>query len=135
MSDFVVIAKIQIKPPLEYRCNLNESMEQYRRACNRISAFCFETRLLNQAKIQEHLYDELRDVYGLKSQMACSAIRTVIARYRTILETQNTWIKPNFKKPQLDLVWNRDYSLIQGVFSVNTLSGRMKCPFHSKGME
>ena len=135
MSDFVVTAKIQIKPQSEGRCNLNVSMEQYRQACNRISAFCFETKLLNQAKIQEYLYEELRSVYGLKSQMACSAIRTVIVRYRTILETQHTWIQPNFKKPQLDLVWNRDYSLVQGVFSVNTLSGRMKCPFQSKGME
>ena len=135
MSDFVVTVKIQIKPSIEDRCTLNESMEQYRQACNRISEFCFETKLLNQAKIQEQLYEELRAVYGLKSQMACSAIRTVIARYRTILETQHTWIKPNFKKPQLDLVWNRDYSLVQGVFSVNTLSGRLKCLFHSKGME
>ena len=135
MSDFVVTAKVQIKPPLEDKCNLNVSMGQYRLACNRISEFCFETKLLNQAKIQEYLYEELRSVYGLKSQMACSAIRTVIARYRSILETQHTWIQPNFKKPQLDLVWNRDYSLVQGVVSVNTLSGRLKCPFHSKGME
>ena len=135
MSDFIVTAKVQINPPSEDRCNLNKSMEQYRQACNRISEFCFKTKLLNQAKIQEYLYEELRSVYGLKSQMSCSAIRTVIARYRTILETQHTWIQPNFKKPQLDLVWNRDYSLIQGVFSVNTLSGRLKCPFHSKGME
>ena len=135
MQDFVVTAKVQIKPPLEDRCNLNESMEQYRQACNRISEFCFETKLLNQAKIQEYLYEELRSVYGLKSQMACSAIRTVIAKYRAILDKQHRWIQPNFKKPQLDLVWNRDYSLVQGVFSVNTLSGRLKCPFHSKGME
>lgn len=101
MSDFVVTAKIQIKPPFEYRCNLNESMEQYRRACNRISAFCFETRLLNQAKIQEHLYEELRALYGLKSQMACSAIRTVIARYRTILETQHVDANTICMKPRI----------------------------------
>jgi len=33
------------------------------------------------------------------------------------------------------LVWNRDYSLAKEVFSVNTLSGRVKLPFCIKGME
>lgn len=77
----------------------------------------------------------MRDRFGLKSQMACSAIITVIARYKSILENEHQWIQPEFKKPQLDLVWNRDYSLIQGVFSVNTLEGRIKAPFNIKGME
>ena len=39
-----------------------------------------------------------------------------------------------FKKPQYDLVWNRDYSLTQNCFSVNTLNGRVKLPYFSKGM-
>ena len=134
MSDFVVTAKIQIRPPLKDRSNLNESMEQYRKACNHISAYCFDNKCLKREIIHKALYEKLRTVYGLKSQMACSAIITVISKYKTILETQHKWIQPNFKNPQLDLVWNRDYSLVQGVFSVNTLSGRLKCPFHSKGM-
>ena len=135
MSDFVVTAKIQIKPPLKDMDDLNESMEQYRKACNHISSYCLDNKCLKREVIHKALYEKLRTVYGLKSQMACSAIITVITKYKTILETQHTWIQPNFKKPQLDLVWNRDYSLVQGVFSVNTLSGRLKCPFHSKGME
>ena len=135
MSDFVVTAKIQINPSVKDRYSLNESMEQYRLACNCISAYCFDSKCLKRETIHKALYEELRTVYGLKSQMACSAIITVIARYKTILETQHSWIKANFKKPQLDLVWNRDYSLVQGVFSVNTLYGRLKCPFHSKGID
>ena len=135
MSDFVVTVKIQIMPPLEDRHNLNESMELYRLACNHISAYCFENKCLKREIIHKALYEKLRTVYGLKSQMACSAIITVISKYKSILGQQHTWIQPNFKKPQLDLVWNRDYSLVQSVFSVNTLSGRLKCPFHSKGME
>ena len=135
MSDFVVTAKIQINPQLEDRNDLNESMDQYRLACNYISDYCFEHKCLKRETIHNDLYPILRNIFGLKSQMACSAIITVIAKYKSILDKQHTWIKANFKKPQLDLVWNRDYSLVQGVFSVNTLSGRLKCPFHSKGME
>ena len=56
-------------------------------------------------------------------------------KYKAILSEEHQWIQPKFKKPQLDLVWNRDYSLIQGVFSVNTLDGRIKAPFSIKGME
>ena len=66
--------------------------------------------------------------------MAQSVIKTVIARYKTILENQKEWIQPNFKKPQYDLVWNRDYSLTQNCFSVNTLNGRVKLPYFTKGM-
>ena len=32
-------------------------------------------------------------------------------------------------------MWNRDYSLTQEKFSVNTLSGRVKLPYYEKGME
>ena len=80
------------------------------------------------------LYSTLRERFGLKSQMAQSVFKTVIARYKTILENQKEWIQPNFKKPQYDLVWNRDYSLKQSCFSVNTLNGRVKLPYFTKGM-
>ena len=66
--------------------------------------------------------------------MAQSVLKTVITRYKTILENQNEWIKPSFKKPQYDLVWNRDYSLTQNRFSINTLNGRVKLSYFSDGM-
>ena len=135
MSKFVVTAKVQVHPERQVRKSLDRSMVQYSLACDRISEVIFKTHNLNQAQLQEQLYDELRDKFGLKSQMACSSIRTVIAKYKTILSEEHQWIQPKFRKPQLDLVWNRDYSLVQGVFSVNTLDGRIKAPFDIKGME
>ena len=135
MSKLIVTAKIQIHPERSVLKALDRSMVQYSLACDRISEVIFKTHNLNQAQLQEQLYEELRDEFGLKSQMACSSIRTVIAKYKTILENEHQWIQPKFRKPQLDLVWNRDYSLVQGVFSVNTLGGRIKAPFDIKGME
>lgn len=135
MSKFVVTAKVQIHPERSVRKSLDRSMVQYSLACDRISEVVFQTHNLNQAQLQEQLYEELRERFGLKSQMACSAIRTVIAKYKAILSEEYQWIQSKFKKPQLDLVWNRDYSLVQGVFSVNTLDGRIKAPFDIKGME
>ena len=135
MSKFVVTAKVQIHPERKVHKLLDRSMVQYSLACNRIAAYCFENKCLKRETIHNALYEELRDKFGLKSQMACSAIITVIAKYKTILAEEHKWIQPKFKKPQLDLVWNRDYSLVQGVFSVNTLDGRIKAPFDIKGME
>ena len=56
------------------------------------------------------------------------------ARYKSLKSNGHAWSKVQFKKPELDLVWNREYSLGQGAFSVNTLQGRIKVPFESKGM-
>ena len=101
---------------------LDETMSVYRDACNYVSDYVFQTHDLKQFSLNKMLYSALREKFSLKSQMAQSVLKTVIARYKTILENQKEWIQPFFKKPQYDLVWNRDYSLTQNRFSVNTLS-------------
>lgn len=123
---FTVTAKLQILPTPEEQTSLLDTMRTYSFACNYVSAYVFRTHELKQAKINKALYYDLRDRFGLRSQMAQSVVKTVVARYKTILENQNEWIQPNFKHPEYDLVWNRDYSLVQGRFSVNTLNGRSK---------
>lgn len=132
-----VTAKLQIiVSPSDYE-NFHSTMRAYSDACNAVSEYIFSSHNLNRYSVQKTVYADLRDKCGLRSQMAVSVIRTVIAKYKTILENQKEWIKPVFRKPQLDLVWNRDYSLNKdkSVFSVNTLNGRIKCRFYSKGFE
>lgn len=128
-------AKIQVNVTPEQSELLDATMDTYRSACNCVANYVFQTHDLKQCSLNKALYYDLRERYGLKSQMAQSVFKSVIARYKTILENQHEWIKPNFSKPQYDLVWNRDYSLTQNLFSVNTLSGRVKLPYCSYGME
>lgn len=109
-------------------------MSVYRDACNYVSNYVFRTHDLKQFSLNQVLYAILRKKFGLKSQMAQSVLKTVIARYRTILENQKEWIEPSFQKPQYDLVWNRDYSLTGNCFSVNTLNGRVRLYYFAKGM-
>ena len=132
---FTVTAKIQVKVLPEQRQLLDETLETYRNACNFVANYVYQTHDLKQFSLNKALYYRLRDEYKLKSQMAQSVFKTVIARFKTILENQHEWIKPNFTKPQYDLVWNRDYSLNRELFSVNTLSGRTKLPYFTAGME
>ena len=134
MEQMTITAKVQIVATDADKVLLDETMSVYRDACNYVSDYVFQTHDLKQFSLNKVLYSTLREKFGLKSQMAQSVLKTVIARYRTILENQNKWIRPTFKKPQYDLVWNRDYSLTQNCFSVNTLNGRIKLPYFAEGM-
>lgn len=135
-DDMITItAKLQIFPTPEQQDILRSTMSAYSNACNFVSGHVFETRSLRQRVLNDVLYRDLREHFGLGAQMAQSVIKTVIASYRTILENQGKWIRADFRSPQCDLVWNRDYSLNEDRFSVNTLNGRIKVPFSSKAME
>ena len=134
MEQMTITAKIQIIAAEADKVLLDETMSVDRNACNYVSDYVFRTHDLKQFSLNKALYSTLREKFNLKSQMAQSVLKTVIARYKTILENQNEWIKPSFKKPQYDLVWNRDYSLTQNRFSINTLNGRVKLSYFSDGM-
>ena len=134
MEQITITAKVQIAATDTDKVLLNKTMSVYCDACNYVSDHVFRTHDLKQFSLNKILYSTLREKFSLKSQMAQSVFKTVIARYKSILENQNEWIKPSFKKPQYDLVWNRDYSLTQNCFSVNTLNGRVKLPYFAEGM-
>lgn len=133
----ITTAKIQIKVSQEEHQNLHNTMQAYTDACNCVSEYIYDTHNLKQRELNKALYGKLRADFRLGAQMAQSVMITVIAKYKTILKNQKEWIKPVFRKPQIDLVWNRDYSLVnnKSLFSVNTLTGRIKCEFYDKGLE
>jgi putative transposase len=133
--DITLTAKIKISPTIEQAELLQQTLSVYRSACNYVSALIHETKILVQAKLHHMAYRTLRANYSMRSQMAQSVMKTVIARYRSLKSNGHEWTLIRFKKPEYDLVWNRDYSLVQRTFSVNTLEGRIKVPFETKGME
>ena len=130
------------------------SQEAFRQGCNFVSEYMFNNGFpVNSVTLIKHLYNDLRSQFGLKSQMAQSCVRTVIARYRSVqtqLRKERVWDgykkdnhgnnvknyvskdldflwKPiEFKRPQLDLVRNRDYSYKDdNTLSLNTIHGRV----------
>ena len=62
-------------------------------------------------------------------------MKTVIAKDKTNQRNGHEQSQVQVKKPQFDLVFHRDDSLTNGLFSVNTLDGRIKVPFHTEGLE
>ncbi|MDF2725164.1 MAG: transposase [Paenibacillus sp.] len=130
-----VTAKFKIKPTEIQAAALLDTVLAYRLGCNYISSVVFDGKQLNQRSLHELTYRYLRTACGLRSQMAQSVMKTVIARYKTNRSNGHPWTQVQFKNPEYDLVWNRDYSLTAGLFSVGTLQGRIKVPFESKMME
>jgi putative transposase len=128
-------AKIKIKPSVEQINLIQATCDAYRRGCNSVSALVFETKIVTLPKVHKITYESLRTNFALRSQMAQSVMKTVVARYKSLKANQHPWTQVKFNKPEYDLVWNRDYSLTKGVFSINTLEGRIKVPFETKGME
>lgn len=130
-----ITAKIQIYVPKADEESLNLTQKAYRKACNHVSEIVYDMKNLQQFKLQEQTYDYLRNVIGLKSQMAISVVRAVIARYKSAKSNGHDWSKVEFNLPEYDLVWNRDYSLKENYFSVNTLNGRLKFRYEKRGMK
>jgi hypothetical protein len=68
---------------------LKETLSAYKNGCNFLSGVVFETKNLVQAKLHKVTYGELRSVYNLRSQMAQSVMKTVIARYKSAQSNVN----------------------------------------------
>ena len=160
MSELTKTIRLKLQVSNEQEKQFLEMMERFQDACNFVSKYIFEHEFCLDKKIlQEKLYYELRNRFHLKAQLAISVIRTVIAHYET-LKTQmsktpfryktesGTWKKIprtlewlwkpiNFKVPQVDLVYNRDYSFVEKMtkLSINTLTKRTKCTFEIKHYE
>jgi len=130
-----ITAKIQIFVSYDQAESLKNTIHAYRKACNWLSKRVFETNNLNQVSLNNLYYADLRNQFGLKSQMAQSVMKTVIARYKSVKSNGHEWSLIKFKLPEYDLVWNRDYSLTQNQFSVNTLDGRLKLNYERKAMK
>ena len=130
-----ITAKIQIYVSDAEQISLATTITAYQQACNWLSTRVYETKILNQVKLNELYYRDLREQFGLKSQMAQSVMKTLIARYKSAKSNGHEWNLVHFKLPEYDLVWNRDYSLSENCFSVNTLNGRLKFRFEKQGMK
>ena len=128
-------AKVKILPDDIQAGLLEKTLLAYTDACNHVSGFVLRSRSLSITALNKALYRELRAIFCLRSQMAQSVLKTVVARYKTVLANEGKWIDVSFKRRECDLVWNRDYSMAAGLFSVNTLEGRIKVRFRMEGME
>ena len=120
----------------------------YRDALNHASAVAFANGKMSQGmKLQTLVYQELRERFGLPSQMACNAPRQVAAAYKTLWERTKSnaahkakgWTKrrykgldkaPRFTALTVTLNHRRDWALgKEQTVSIGTLQGRIRCRY------
>ena len=151
LMEAVKTIKLRLYTEPETELQFQEMAERYALACNFVSDFVFSNGFpLSVNSLHKKLYQEIRLRFGLKAQLSQSTLKTVTARYKTIGEQlrqhpyryqdekgkwqyiQKTldWLyKPVvFRRPQADLVRNRDYSFVEKGqrISINTLGKRVK---------
>ena len=154
VSELTKTIKLHINVSPEQAALFHRMTEQYRQACNFVSQYIFDNQFnLTYQSLNKELYGDLRGLFGLKAQLAQSAIKTTIARYKTVKEQlfqkpfkykdedgewkyitktlEWLWEPIFFTRPQADLVRNRDYSFVDEgqTLSINTLGTRTKCTF------
>lgn len=154
MSDLTKTIKLRIHVTPEQEVLFRQVTEQYRQACNFVSRYIFDNQFdLTYQSLNKKLYSGLRGLFGLKSQLAQFSIKTTIARYKTVKQQlfrkpyrykdedgdwqhipktlEWLWNPIFFRRPQADLVRNRDYSFVDDgqALSINTLGERTKCTF------
>lgn len=157
MSDLTKTIKLRIHVTPEQEVLFRQMTEQYRQACNFVSQYIFDNQFdLTYQSLNKKLYSGLRGLFGLRSQLAQSSIKTTIARYKTVKQQlfrkpyrykdedgnwqripktlEWLWKPVFFRRPQADLVRNRDYSFVDDgqVLSINTLGKRTKCTFEGE---
>ena len=157
VSNLTKTIKLHIHVSSEQEILFRQMTEQYRQACNFVSQYIFDSQFnLSYTDLHRVLYNDLRGQFGLKSQLAQSSIKTVIARYKTVKEQlfknpykykdvggewkyvtktlEWLWEPIFFRRPQVDLVRNRDYSFVDGgqALSINTIGNRTKCTFEGE---
>lgn len=127
----VLTIKLKLHTDVNQDVILRDTLRAYLNGCNMVSAYVYETHDLSQSSLNKALYYRLREAWGLRSQMAQSVIKTVIAKYRGMKSNGQLWAKAVFRHGMADLVWNNDYSILNNdtVLSVNSLSGRLKVGF------
>ncbi len=108
----------------DHHKSLLETMYKFNEACNYIAETAFSIKSANKAKIQQLVYREVRNKFGLSAQLTIRAIAKTAEAYK-----RDKTIKPKFK-PSGAIVYDQRILSWKGLESVSILSlnGRLKVP-------
>src|SRR4051794_11626814 len=88
-----LIVQIQLIPDADTGRKLRAVVERFHEATNWIAAECFTRREANVFNVRKFAYHEVRQRFGLSSQMAQLAIKAVCDAYK-----RDKSVKPTFRR-------------------------------------
>src|SRR6185369_5717946 len=117
--------QLELFPDKDQADKLKFTIERYNSACTWLAKRAFEIRTANKITLQQKFYFDLREKFGLASQMAAICIRQVGGSYG-----RDKRILPNFRSIDSMPYDNRVLSF-KGIdrVSILTLDGRVNIPF------
>ena len=99
--EIVVTAKIKLLPTPEQATQLDNTLNAVRDGLNHASKIAYNNNLLSGfKKLQKLVYTELRNTFGLKSQMACNVCSVVAGNYASMKANGERTLAV-YKKPKL----------------------------------
>lgn len=109
---------------------LAATVEAFREGCNLVSQRIEEGERLNRFALTRETYRTLRNAHGLPSQMAQSAVRTVVGAWRSWQSNGSRGKPPSFRRQVACYQHNRDWSLKEdGTVSFRLLDRRVRLAY------
>ncbi|QUW23868.1 transposase [Sporosarcina sp. Marseille-Q4063] len=133
--DITITAKIRLYPNEKDKPKLLDTARAFREALNFASGIAHRSNIRVNSSLQKITYQSLREKFKLKSQMACSVSRSVVAKYKSMDSNGVKNTLAIYKRSEYDLVRNRDYSFRGDTISLNTIYGRVVSNYNTKGMK
>jgi len=120
-----LVVQIQLIPDTESARKLRESVERFNEAANWLAGVAFDQQISNKIGLQKIAYREVRERFGLSSQIACLCIHRVCEAYR-----RDKSKRPKFRSHSAMSHDIRTMSF-KGIDRVSllTLEGRVIVPF------
>ncbi len=100
---------------------LLETIKKYNEACNFVAERAFVLKLRNKYKLHKVVYREIRESFGLSSQLAVRIISKVVECYK-----RDKSIKPIFRDSGAIQYDQRNSRILIDKVSIMTLQGRLK---------
>ncbi len=116
---------VKLAPTPEQSAALLRTLETFNAACNEIASVAFEQRSVNKIELQQLVYYDIRERFGLSAQMCIRAISKVAEAYK-----RDRNIRPTFR-PHGAMTYDERILSFPRVdrASLLTLDGRVEVPF------
>jgi IS605 OrfB family transposase len=125
------VMAMKLTPTAEQHVALLATLERFNAACNVIAEMAFRERLANKIDLQKLIYYDVREWFGLSSQMTVRAIAKVVEAYK-----RDRSLLPRFR-PHGSLTYDERIMSWKGLEHVSllTLRGRERVPLRIGGYQ
>src|SRR6266699_5434834 len=122
---------LKLAPSPEQSNALFETVHAFNDACNAIAEVAYAEQLANKFELQKLIYADIRNLYGLSSQLTIRAISKVVDSYK-----RDKSIKPTFRREGA-VTYDERVMAFKGLTEVSllTLQGRVLVPFRIGGYQ